>query len=290
MKTPGVKRCVLCLYQIGFGFTTIGRLARKNKSLCRKWVVKAGIQRKERKNSRTLRLLFGPTKGTVWARSDQVKAKFRAAFYRASIQAITCPWESWLREKERAMEYARTYCSRRREYYREKAKRHYLTKKNNPLWLQRRREESREWRKLNPEKRKYGLRSWVGRNRDRVAFYRTKQRKNPYYRIVQNLRHRLRNFAKRGARPVTSAELIGCSSAALRAHLERQFKGKMSWENYGTHWVIDHILPCASFDLTQSDEQRRCFHWTNLRPLTHRANQKKRDKILKPQQLLMLPA
>ena len=37
----------------------------------------------------------------------------------------------------------------------------------------------------------------------------------------------------------------------------------MSWDNYG-EWHIDHIVPCASFDLSKKSEQKKCFHYTNL--------------------------
>ena len=41
----------------------------------------------------------------------------------------------------------------------------------------------------------------------------------------------------------------------------------MTWENHGKIWEIDHILPCASFDLTILEEQKKCFHYTNMQPL-----------------------
>jgi hypothetical protein len=42
----------------------------------------------------------------------------------------------------------------------------------------------------------------------------------------------------------------------------------MSWDNYGIKgWHIDHIIPCAAFDLTDPEQQKICFHYTNLRPL-----------------------
>ena len=40
----------------------------------------------------------------------------------------------------------------------------------------------------------------------------------------------------------------------------------MTWENYG-EWHIDHRKPCASFDLTKEEEQKMCFHFTNLQPM-----------------------
>jgi len=39
--------------------------------------------------------------------------------------------------------------------------------------------------------------------------------------------------------------------------------------------LVDHVLPCASFDLTDVDQQRRCFAWHNLQPLTKAANKQK---------------
>ena len=53
----------------------------------------------------------------------------------------------------------------------------------------------------------------------------------------------------------------------------------MSWDNYGTHgWHIDHIRPCASFDLSDEEQQKICFHYTNLQPLWAEDNLKKSKK------------
>ena len=39
------------------------------------------------------------------------------------------------------------------------------------------------------------------------------------------------------------------------------------WENYGKNgWHIDHIIPCSFFILTDYQEQKFCFHYTNLQP------------------------
>ena len=61
-------------------------------------------------------------------------------------------------------------------------------------------------------------------------------------------------------------EYVGCSPAFLREHLERLFSDGMTWENQG-EWHVDHIRPCASFDLSTEEEKKRCFHYTNLQPL-----------------------
>ena len=56
-----------------------------------------------------------------------------------------------------------------------------------------------------------------------------------------------------------------------------KFVDGMSWDNYG-EWEIDHIRPCASFDLTDVGEQLKCFHYTNLQPLWMIDNIIKKDK------------
>ena len=61
-------------------------------------------------------------------------------------------------------------------------------------------------------------------------------------------------------------EYVGCNLQELREHLEKQFNNGMTWDNQGD-WHIDHIRPCASFDLSKEEERHKCFHFTNLQPL-----------------------
>ena len=65
---------------------------------------------------------------------------------------------------------------------------------------------------------------------------------------------------------IGSFALVGCSAEDLRCHIEKQFQPGMSFENYG-EWHVDHIRPCASFDLSQTDQMRECFSWRNLQPM-----------------------
>ena len=74
-------------------------------------------------------------------------------------------------------------------------------------------------------------------------------------------------------------ELTGCTLEELKEHLASKFTEGMTFENYGK-WHIDHILPCASFDLLLPEEQPKCFHYTNLQPLWAIDNMKKGAKIL----------
>ena len=51
----------------------------------------------------------------------------------------------------------------------------------------------------------------------------------------------------------TTIELLGCDAHAAKLHIQNQFTEGMSWENYGD-WDVDHIRPCASFNLREPEE------------------------------------
>jgi len=74
-------------------------------------------------------------------------------------------------------------------------------------------------------------------------------------------------------------ELLGTSIDNFWSHLESKFKPGMSRNNYGKRWHIDHVVPCAYFDLTKPEEQFKCFHYTNLQPLWAKENLKKGAKL-----------
>lgn len=94
-----------------------------------------------------------------------------------------------------------------------------------------------------------------------------KKRSTPAGRIELAMRSRIWS-AMRGANINGSAKFsyVGCTAEFLRQHIEAQFADGMSWDNYG-EWHIDHIRPCASYDLSNENARRECFNWKNLRPL-----------------------
>ena len=96
-------------------------------------------------------------------------------------------------------------------------------------------------------------------------------RKNIHNKLACNLRTRIRIALKGYVKSDTTMELVGCSVKFLRKYLEKQFIKGMLWKNYGK-WHVDHIRPCASFDLRKKSEQKKCFHYTNLQPLWAKDN------------------
>lgn len=96
------------------------------------------------------------------------------------------------------------------------------------------------------------------------------------FKLQHNLRNRLRKALQGRSKSARTLELIGCDIGFLRRWLEAKFQPGMTWENYGG-WHIDHIMPCASFDLSDPVQQRTCFRWTNLQPLWAADNIRKSD-------------
>ena len=87
----------------------------------------------------------------------------------------------------------------------------------------------------------------------------------------------MRQALKNANKSDSTMNLVGCDIDSLRLHLEKLFEDGMNWDNHG-EWHIDHIRPCASFDLTDPEQQRVCFHYTNLQPLWAKDNLSKGDK------------
>jgi hypothetical protein len=71
------------------------------------------------------------------------------------------------------------------------------------------------------------------------------------------------------------------SAEDLVAHLEGKFADGMSWGNYGK-WHVDHVKPCAAFDLTDPDQFSACWALDNLAPLWAGDNVKKGATYVAP--------
>jgi len=138
------------------------------------------------------------------------------------------------------------------------------------------------WRVANKDKiREYDKRK-LKKNKKKILKYRRDYyhlRKNdPSFKLLKNMRTRMWFTLKNRANKTESTlKVLGCTHNELIAHIEKQFLPEMTWENYGK-WHVDHIKPCASFDLSKPEEQAKCFHYSNLQPLWAIDNIIKGDK------------
>lgn len=134
--------------------------------------------------------------------------------------------------------------------------------------------------KILKEKKKYRQ-----KNKKKIAEYKYQYHKYRYhndiqYRLLHNCGNHIRTHLKQNKDGKRSIALLGCTIKELKKYLESQFDNNMSWENYGSYWHIDHIIPCSSFDFTDPIQQQKCFHYTNLQPLEAKTNIRKGNKIL----------
>lgn len=151
-----------------------------------------------------------------------------------------------------------------------KASEKYNKTEKRKLYLIKYREEHRErLREIN--------RKFKKTHRKQITEYKNhRNRTDVNYRLLHNLRIRVYNALKFNFKSKSTLRLIGCSLEQLKSYLEKQFKVGMNWNNYGA-WHVDHIRPCASFDLSKKSEQLKCFNYTNLQPLWALENKIKSD-------------
>ncbi len=176
------------------------------------------------------------------------------------------------------------YCRERRKNNPEKFKKYkedYLSK--NPQRVL-------ELRKKSNVRRRDYIKKWNkayhDRNRERINKQKAKRDRerlaaDPGYKCKKMLKNRIYECLKlnKTIKSKRTMELIGCDRDCLVKWLESKFVEGMTWQNHGVRgWHIDHVIPCASFDLTDIEQQKKCFHYTNLQPLWAKQNRIKSDK------------
>ncbi len=175
------------------------------------------------------------------------------------------------REKER--ERAKLYWEKNPERLKENNKR---WRETNPERLKK---NQKRWREENPEKGREYANRYYRANPEKVKEYNKRYLKvNPSARLGGCLRNRLRQALKGATKTASMVEVTGCTMDEVKQYLELQFREGMTWSNYG-QWHIDHIVPCSAFDLTDPQQQKLCFHYTNLQPLWARDNLSKHAKL-----------
>ena len=144
---------------------------------------------------------------------------------------------------------------------------------------EKKKQHSKQYYLDNKEKIKQYQKQYRLDNRERRRKYeKNKLKTDPIYKIIKRQRCRMRAVLKGIGKSKSTIKLLGCSAEECWNHLEQQFKPGMTRSNYGL-WHVDHITPCISFDLNDPEQQKICFHYTNLQPLWAKDNMKKGAKL-----------
>lgn len=195
-----------------------------------------------------------------------------AEFYTRKCGRITNPCKTCTCENTRL--YNELHAARHRENARR-------WDAENQEWVK---ERTRLQRLANAETIKEKRLQWYAlhkeeKKKESAEYKRKRLKADPLFRLFHRLRGRVRHALVGQLKASKTIELLGCSTEELRQHLEKQFRPNMTWENYGYRgWHVDHIKPCAKFDLSDPSQQRACFHYSNLQPLWAKENHSKGAK------------
>ncbi len=183
-----------------------------------------------------------------------------------------------LKNKEKRLKYQRENCLKNKEKIRENQKEYRKTEKFK--------QKHKEYYLKNKESFKNNHSNYLQKNRKKWNKYlsnyiNNRLKTDPDFKLRANLRKRLSRALKGKIKADTTINLIGCSREYLIKYIESQFDDEMSWSAYLESLIhIDHIIPCTSFDLTKEEEQRKCFHYSNLQPLWANDNKSKGNRVM----------
>lgn len=140
----------------------------------------------------------------------------------------------------------------------------------------------KEWYAANADKwklqtKEYYQKNKVKHNTRQIQYNKTRRQTDEAFKLLSNLRCRLHQVLKGTGKSTSTMELTGMESNDLLKYLYEmspRFEGVPLTELH-----VDHIIPCAAFDMGNVDHQRVCFHYTNLQLLTPAENLSKRDSV-----------
>jgi hypothetical protein len=206
--------------------------------------------------------------------------------------------KQWKKENpEKVREYNRRWRKNNPEKVREGKKR----------WRQENKKEIRIYEKKRREKNKKYYeeyrKEYYKKNKDKFREYYKKLKKSPIkyqcyleyirrcnkkkwrtdklYRLRINMRRQMSHALHGEKRGNKWESLLGYNVKQLKEHLEKQFTLEMNWDNYGTYWHIDHIIPKVyyRFESPYDIGFKMCWSLANLQPLEAKKNWSKNCRI-----------
>jgi hypothetical protein len=221
----------------------------------------------------------------------------RKVYYKQNAEKIKEERKAYYEQnREKRIEYQKAYHKQNPEKIKERKKAYRKQnrekiKEREKAYRKQNREKIKKRQKAyyqqNAEKIKEQKKAYRKQNRDKMRiYYRNKRKTDINFKLTENLRKRVRKVLNGKSKSKNTLKLLGCSVDFFKKHLENQFQPGMSWENYGNPngdhsecWHIDHIAPCASFDLSDPKQQQKCLHYSNLQPLWAGDNIRKGAKL-----------
>ena len=162
-------------------------------------------------------------------------------------------------------------------------------------------EKDKKYHEKHKEKVKIKVGEYYVKNKDKIMEQRkicrdknrdeNKKRHREYYHANLNrrlslvYRNRVRREIKTGKNHL---EYLGCSIEDLKRWFEFNFElDGFSWDDYNILWEIDHVIPCAKFNMEVKYDIYKCFNWRNTKPESKSFNKKKSSNIIDKQVFIL---
>jgi len=154
----------------------------------------------------------------------------------------------------------------------------------------------RNYRKT--KKHKKWKKEYLKKNKDRILKYskeynfKNKEKRNSKLKKIRktNIRFCLNNGLSRSIATALKGNkagrhwetLVNFTLVDLINHLEKQFTPEMNFDNYGSYWHIDHIIPKSWFIYKTPEDIgfKMCWDLDNLQPLEKHKNMFKKNRLL----------
>jgi len=117
--------------------------------------------------------------------------------------------------------------------------------------------------------------------KSKAEYVRNKRQSDPLFKLSGNIRNLIKNsfnryIADNKKNSKKTVSILGCTFSEFKDYMSSLFTDHMDWDNYGTYWEIDHIIPiCTAYD---EEQMVKLNHYTNLRPLEIKENRVKGGK------------
>jgi hypothetical protein len=75
------------------------------------------------------------------------------------------------------------------------------------------------------------------------------------------------------------APYFGLDIENYRKWIELQFTEEVNWDNFGSAWQFDHIVPVAYFDFSNEEDLKLCWNFINIRVEKLELNKNRGNRI-----------
>jgi hypothetical protein len=145
-------------------------------------------------------------------------------------------------------------------------------------------ERNKQYREANKEKISEQKKQYREANKEKMAEHKKQYQRHrleidPHYRMIANLRSRLNNAFNGRNKSQPTKQLLGIDIGLFNNWIRFQLPDGYSVNDVGPNLHLDHVLPLSSFNLENSEEQKKACSWINIAPVPAEENIKKGDQV-----------